>query len=448
MATAANARSHADYIVIFKRPSENNERILTELAKMQPAKGVQTSAGTRTYSGDRGSRSRAKVFKSLACAAVSAPDEVLKQIGALKEVEAVVPNRTRSVPRPVDPLPDSGRLPWMESGPSGSRLAYLEGLRDGLDVALRMLRDGDVAAASQVLRAPGAAILDAATVSWTLEMIGIGSGYSLTGAGVTVGVLDTGIDLAHPDFQGRVTEGVNARSFINGVRSAQDGHGHGTHCAGVVAGPIHPKSGPRYGVAPGADLLIGKVLDDNGDGYDDDIIEGIQWAADNGARVVSMSLGSGREKNDAYSPLYEQIASMLYARPQGSVLLVAATGNDSARPHFTRPVGNPAACPSVLGVGAADRHSAIASFSDCKMDNIGDVDLVGPGVSVVSSWTGGGYRMDSGTSMACPHVAGVAALFLEQNQGLTAKQLLNALVQKARRLGAAEDFGSGLVQAP
>jgi subtilisin len=259
-------------------------------------------------------------------------------------------------------------------------------------------------------------------------------------------VLDTGIDLNHPDFSDRFPGGNDTASFISG-ETVQDGNGHGTHCAGVIAGASSSVGGRRYSVAPEAELIIGKVLSDAGQGYDDQIVDGIDWAVDAGAQVISMSLGSGRQPNEPYADLYETVAANHLASEPGA-LIVAAAGNESNRPYSIAAVGNPAACPSILAVSALDRFRKVAYFSCATMDQIGQVDLTAPGVAVFSAWTGGGFKTISGTSMATPHVAGVAALILELEPTLRATDLWNRLVSLCTNLDPIVDFGSGLAQAP
>jgi subtilisin family serine protease len=260
-------------------------------------------------------------------------------------------------------------------------------------------------------------------------------------------VLDTGIDLQHRDMGSRVVEGSSAVSFVTGV-TVQDVFGHGTHCAGTIAGPKRSVSGLRYGVAPDVTLLVGKVFNNRArpGASDDDILEGIEWADENGARVVSMSLGSERVPGEPFAEAYEALASHLLTRPANSVLMVAAAGNESQRPFATAPVGNPAACPSIAAVAAVDRRLRIAEFSCRQMDNIGEVNVSGPGVGVFSSTTGDTFETLDGTSMATPHVAGLAALYLEANPALTARQVLDQLKSRALPLGDVRDFGAGLVR--
>jgi subtilisin family serine protease len=263
---------------------------------------------------------------------------------------------------------------------------------------------------------------------------------------VTVAVLDTGIDLDHPDFAGRFEAKRNIRSFVPGG-SVQDGNGHGTHCAGIVGGAADSTSGVRYAVAPGVELLIGKVLTDDGLGTTDGILDGIAWAADQGARVISLSLGTARAAGARFSSAYERIAETLLTADPGT-LIVAAAGNSSGRPFLTSPVENPSACPSILSVAAVDQSLRIADSSCGQCDAIGAVDLCAPGTGVHSAWTGGSFRATGGTSAAAPHVAGVAALYLEAQPDLTALQLRQSLERNTLPLGRPEVFGRGLIQAP
>lgn len=264
-----------------------------------------------------------------------------------------------------------------------------------------------------------------------------------TGKDVRVAVLDTGVDLEHPDLADR---DIVTGSFVEG-QEVQDGHGHGTHVIGTACGPRTSTEGPGYGIASEASIYAGKVLGDDGTGTDGGILSGIQWAISNSCAVVSMSLGAPTEPGTPYSDAFEKVAQRAMER---GTLIIAAAGNESQRSAGTiAPVGHPANCPSIMAIGAVDSQLQIADFSSGTVDEIGQVDLVGPGVDVYSSWPGAErYRKLSGTSMATPHVSGVAALYAQQ-YAERAWGLWARLSQAARRLPLpATDIGAGLVQAP
>ncbi|MBK6405295.1 MAG: S8 family serine peptidase [Holophagales bacterium] len=280
--------------------------------------------------------------------------------------------------------------------------------------------------------------------TWGLQATGAAAS-SFSGKGVKVAVLDTGFDLKHPDFPSR---SVTAVSFVKGYK-AQDGHGHGTHCIGTACGPQSPYHPPRYGVAFGSAILAGKVLDDNGGGADGGILAGINWAIAQGARVVSMSLGAEVTVDDPFSEIFEAVGQRALA---AGTLIVAAAGNESdRRTGWYAPVGHPANCPSILAVGALDSKMQLGYFSNRGLSpNGGQVDLAGPGVDVLSAFPmpERSARL-SGTSMATPHVAGLAALWAEAHPKATATELWTLLTQHARRLPLlATDIGAGLAMAP
>ena len=281
--------------------------------------------------------------------------------------------------------------------------------------------------------------------TWGLQATGVPF-TAYTGKGVKVAVLDTGFDLRHPDFPSRT---IRTASFVPGVKKAQDDHGHGTHCIGTACGPREPYHPPRYGVACEATILAGKVLSDEGGGADGEILAGLEWALAQGARVVSMSLGAEVTVNDPFSEVFESVGRRALA--QGA-LVVAAAGNESdRRGGWYAPVGHPANCPSILAVGALDSRMQLGNFSNRGLvPKGGQVDLVAPGVDVLSAFPMPmrSQRL-SGTSMATPHVAGLAALWAEARPKATAAELWTLLTQHARRLPHfATDVGAGLVQAP
>lgn len=280
-------------------------------------------------------------------------------------------------------------------------------------------------------------------LTWGLQASGV-TDSPYTGAGVRLAILDTGFHLAHPDFAGRA---IQNRSFIQG-ENVEDGHGHGTHVAGTACGPLVAGQGPRYGVAPDAELFVGKVLSNAGSGTDGSILAGIEWAVRNNCDIISMSLGAPVLPGQPYSRIYEMIAQR--AMSQGSVI-IAAAGNDSRRPNEVAPVGHPANVPSIISVAALDNQLQVASFSSAGLNRSGgQVDVSGPGVAVRSSWIAPQlYRSINGTSMATPHVAGIAALLAEANPGQRGVGLALLILQSTQRLPLSnQDVGVGLAQAP
>lgn len=278
--------------------------------------------------------------------------------------------------------------------------------------------------------------------TWGLQAINAHESTA-TGAGIRVAVLDTGFDVEHADFAGRT---VLTRSFIDG-ENVQDGHGHGTHVIGTACGPRRPETGPGYGVAFESEIYAGKVLSNAGSGTDGGILAGIAWAVENGCAVVSMSLGAASQPGQPHSVTFERAARR--AMNKGT-LIIAAAGNESRRSdRRIAPVGHPANAPTIMAVGAVDVELAVADFSSGTVDAKGAVDVVAPGVNVHSSWPmPDRHHTISGTSMATPHVSGVAALLAQAHQG-NAWELWARLSQSAVRLPLpSTDVGAGLVQAP
>ena len=391
--------------------------------------------GDRVVDRTQTSRAQATVFADLGVAVVAADDDQASALTAYcspdGDILAVEPERVH-------------RIRGTVGVPDGDRSAYLRGYADGVaDLSARLGGASATATAA-------AAFADTDEFTWGLLATGV-STTTATGSGVRVAVLDTGLDLTHPDFTGR---DITSAAFVDGVTSAQDGHGHGTHCVGTSCGPRSPSSGRRYGVAFEAGLFVGKVLGDDGSGADEGILAGLNWALTNRVNVVSMSLGADVR---AVSTAYETVGRRALS---AGTLIVAAAGNNANRPADPGFVGVPANSPSVAAVGATDQRSAIAAFSARSTDvEGGNVDIAAPGVDVYSSWPvfppgssdGDGasrYNTISGTSMATPHVAGIAALWA-QTTGRRGRDLWTTLTQQARRLDVpASDVGAGVVQAP
>lgn len=313
--------------------------------------------------------------------------------------------------------------------------SYLRGYRDAVDELVSRIAGAPGAARSKL------ADVDESVATWGLQAALV-LASTLTGKGIRVAVLDTGFDDTHQDFVGRkVTKKVFASKS-----SAGDVIGHGTHCIGTSCGPLRPAKGPRYGIAYEAEIYAGKVLGDDGFGSDRSIIAGMDWAVENGCQVISMSLGAHVDRGDQPSDDYEQIGQVCL---DAGALVVAAAGNDSERPGRVDPVSSPANASTILAVAAIDRAFAIAPFS-CGARNPGqNVDIAAPGVDVLSSLPGDRYDRWDGTSMATPHVAGIAALIAQSDPKYRGWALWARLLQLARRLKLpARDVGKGLVQAP
>lgn len=306
--------------------------------------------------------------------------------------------------------------------------------------------------------------------TWGIEAVNAHTS-PFTGSGVVIAVLDTGINPTHIAFQG---VHLSRRNFTQGPDDDQNGHG--THCAGTIFG--RDVNGLRIGVARGVTkALIGKVLGPGG-GSSATLAKAINWAYENGANVISMSLGidfpgfvaklisQGLPVEAATSIALEQYRAnvnlfssltLLLAQSNAfsqAAVIVAASGNESDRPSYEIAVAPPAAGDGMISVGALQRSAAgnlsVANFSNTQCN------LCGPGVSVTSAWIGddSSLKTISGTSMATPHVAGCAALWAQQqkqltgvltNENLAAKTLASASFVSGASF---EDIGNGMVQAP
>jgi subtilisin family serine protease len=282
---------------------------------------------------------------------------------------------------------------------------------------------------------------DESSVTWGLEVTRVALS-TLSGAGIKVAVLDTGFDRNHQDFRSR---SITRKLFATNS-SENDTQGHGTHCIGTACGPQKPTSGPRYGIAYEAAIYAGKVLGDDGMGTDRSVIAGMDWALDQGCQIISMSLGSAAQVGDQPNADFEQIGK---ACLDGGTVVIAAAGNESSRPGNIAPVGSPANASTIMAVAALDKALGPAPFS-CGGVNPGqDVDIAAPGVDVLSSLPGNRYGRLSGTSMATPHVSGVAALIAQSDAKLRGRALWDRLLQLAGPLPhPARDVGKGLLLAP
>lgn len=274
-------------------------------------------------------------------------------------------------------------------------------------------------------------------LTWGINRVHAPAAWDVTEAeGVKIAVIDTGIDASHPDLVGKVDGGYSAIKKTENPEDYaddnRDGHGHGTHVAGTIAAWRDGKG--VVGVAPKARLYAVKVLDKDGSGRMSDVVDGIVWAGKNRMQVANMSLGAPVTSEALQS-------AVRYASSRG-VILVAAAGN-----AMGGPVSYPGALPEVIAVSASSSQDRFAPFSSRGPQ----VKFIAPGWDVVSAQIDGGFASLSGTSMACPHVAGLAALVVSQGYvGLTGPDgVLAQLVKAAKPLVGLkpEEQGFGMIDA-
>ncbi|MGK5676715.1 S8 family serine peptidase [Micromonospora sp. URMC 106] len=316
--------------------------------------------------------------------------------------------------------------------------------------AVRSARDGDLWAKITKARAGKRALVPGVSKVWldgvrkpllaeSVPQVGAPvawkAGYD--GSGVTVAVLDTGVEVAHPDLADRVAASAN---FTDGFEDDRDQVGHGTHVASTIAGTGAASGGRYRGVAPGARLLNGKICVRFGCS-ESWILAGMQWAAEQGADVVNMSIGGS--DTPGLDPVEEAVERLT---AQYGTLFVAAAGNDGADAS----VNSPASADAALAVGAVNKADGLAEFSS-RGPRAGDAavkpDITAPGVDITAARSGGGasqpYVAMSGTSMATPHVAGAAAILAQRHPAWPPARLKAALMGSARPNPALSVFAQG-----
>ncbi|MER6105094.1 S8 family serine peptidase [Streptomyces sp. NPDC001832] len=274
------------------------------------------------------------------------------------------------------------------------------------------------------------------------------AGYD--GTGTKVAILDTGIDPDHPDVAGRVKKTQNFTDDPDAV----DHHGHGTHVASTIAGSGAASGGKYKGVAPGADLYIGKVLNNAGSGPESGVIAGMEWAVAQGADVVSMSLGSAAG-SDGTDPISQAVNELTES---SGALFVIAAGNTGPGKGT---VGSPGAAKDALTVGAVNKQDQLAGFSSrgpLKETFAVKPEITAPGVDIVAARAAGttmgtpvngNYTSASGTSMATPHVSGAAAILAQRHPDWSADRLKQVLVSTAKQGSyTAHQQGGGRVDVP
>ena len=302
----------------------------------------------------------------------------------------------------------------------------------GLSGALARGR-GTAAASSGAIRKVWLDAQVRATLDDSVPQIGAPAAWAAgyTGRRVNLAVLDTGVDVTHPDLAGRVVKTANFTDEDDAV----DHHGHGTHVAATAVGTGAASGGSRRGVAYRSRLFVGKVLDGKGSGSSSTVIAGMRWAVEEGADVINMSLGGPPTKGrDPMSRALNRLSA------ESGALFVVAAGNS----YNDQTVGSPATADAALAVGAVTKRNALARFSS-KGPRRGDLaikpEITAPGVRIVAARAAGtalgdvvddDYTRLSGTSMAAPHVAGAAAILAQRHPRWTAQKLKAALVSTAK----------------
>lgn len=399
-------------------------RSIAGLSTITSASDFTDSAINMQQAGD----ADALLLPKLGLAIVSGqPDRLASLTAAVREdprIAAVEPERT------VYPL----------TQPRVLGAEYLRGYRDAAAALYEHANGSGITTAVQT----AAEFVDTPELTWGLQATKVATSQ-YDGRDVPVALLDTGLDLTHPDFAGR---NITAVSFVPNERP-QDDIGHGTHVTGTSSGPAQsPGKSSRYGIAFNDNIFIGKVISAQGRAADGSPLAGINWAVENRCRVISMSFGlpipfvsrayqtAGRRALDA------------------GCLMIASAGNYADRAlGIVGFVGAPANSPSIMAVAAVDSRLRIANFSvRGNPVESGQIDIAGPGVDVYSSslpsQEEGRYATGWGTSFATPHVSGIAALW-SQATGATGAALWARLVLTARQLPIPSlDVGAGLVQAP
>ncbi|MER2598566.1 MAG: S8 family peptidase [Caldilineales bacterium] len=255
------------------------------------------------------------------------------------------------------------------------------------------------------------------------------------GSGVKVAVVDTGIDHSHPDFSDRI---LKTRDFTGSKPDAGDGHGHGTHVAGIIAGSGEASGGRYIGMAPQAQLLIAKALDDTGNGMTSTVMAGVDWAVTEGAQIINLSLGS-LGPSDGTDPL----SAICNAAVDNGVVVCVAAGN--AGPNAST-IGSPGCAVKVITVGATNDSDEMMAFSSRGPTGDGRAkpDICFPGFGIIAPRAHGTsmgsaidtfYTSVSGTSMATPHASGIAAQLLEAFPGTSPGEIKRRFTATALSLG-------------
>jgi hypothetical protein len=410
------------YLVTFKEGAaeEGMQSLGTEGMRVASARDFKEQAATLEDVGD----ADAVVFPEIGVAVIGSEPAQARGMTAFAEVASDSPIES------IDPeyfvFAEGTADEYFRSlseEPESNPREYLRGFMRAAETIAKDLGFG--AGQTQLELEVGAQVLGA---TWGLNACRVPPSLR-SGVGIKVAVLDTGLDLGHPDFAGRP---IVSQSFVG--QPVQDLHGHGTHTAGTATGPKAPAgTTPRYGIAYRSLIHIGKVLSNSGNSVGGSVLAGMNWAIANRCAVISMSLGGPGGPVPAYTAAGQ-------AALNNGCLIIAAAGNSGPGPTLA-----PANSPTIMSVASLDQNLTPSSFS-CR----GKIEIAGPGRDVFSSWPRPTkYKTISGTSMATPHVAGCGALWAETSAALRGIALRNRLMATARPLPfPVTQVGRGLVQAP
>ena len=399
------------YLVTFKEGAaeEGLQSLSTRGMRVADAREFENQAVTMEDIGD----ADAVIFPEIGVALVGGDAAQARSISVQSEIASDSPIES------IDPE----YFVFSDGSPEGAVSEYLRGFLRATETIARDLRG---AGQSQVDLEEETLALGA---TWGIIACKVPQS-ARSGLGIKVAVLDTGMDMGHPDFAGRLFAG-QTQTFVG--QPIQDLNSHGTHCIGTSCGPKAPAgTTPRYGIGFRASIFAGKVLTNSGSGTSGSVLNGMNWAIANRCQVISMSLGSQSPVQPAYTAAGQ-------AALNNGLLIIAAAGNAASN------TGAPANSPTIMSVASLDTNLSPSVFS-----NFGKIEISGPGRDIFSSVPMPvRYGVKSGTSMATPHVAGCAALWAETSTSLRGLNLRNKLMATAKPLPfPATKVGKGIVQAP
>lgn len=351
---------------------------------------------------------------------------VIKQFSIIDALVAVFPDNIKNAGiyalAGVTDVAEDKYIRWIEEAPGSMNAIPLPGTEN----VFSMIRSGEgwePPAFSGIVLAADPAEQE---IPWGVKRVNASGAWNSTeGAGVKVAVIDTGMDYTHPDLKANYAGGYNA---IVTTATPMDDQGHGTHVSGTIGAARDSKG--VVGVSPGVSLYAVKVLDENGSGEYSAIISGIEWAVQNKMNIINLSLGSNED--------VKAVRNVITAAYTAGVTIVCAAGNNAGAVLY------PAKYPEAIAISASnpDQANTITSFSSRGPE----IAFIAPGLNINSTAKAGGYLIKSGTSMAAPHVAGLAALAIAAG-AKTPAAVREMLTKAAASAGISTEAGAGMIDA-